>query len=86
MYLKENQNLTEMYLNYNNLSARAGIAIWKALYKNTAIKIMDLSHNSIASDECVQHIVKAITRPYNELLHIDISYNKFNQRQGVIIK
>lgn len=67
----------ELYLGYNNLNASAGNTIWKAMYKNTSVKILDLSHNNIASLECAVSIAKAIARPYNELLHLDLSYNKF---------
>lgn len=48
------------------------------MYKNTSIKILDLSHNNIASLDCATSIGKAIARPYNELLHVDLSYNKFS--------
>lgn len=47
------------------------------MYKNTSVKIIDLSHNNISSLECAISISKAISRPYNELVHVDLSYNRF---------
>ncbi|CAK65071.1 unnamed protein product (macronuclear) [Paramecium tetraurelia] len=83
--LKQTQRLLELYLGYNFLNGSAGTIIWKAMYKNTSIKILDLSHNTIASLECAQSINKAISRPYNELLHVDLSYNKFTSPQAQLI-
>ncbi|CAD8157226.1 unnamed protein product [Paramecium octaurelia] len=84
-FLKQSQRLLELYLGFNNLQINGSIQIWKAMYKNTSIKILDMSHNAIASLECAQAIAKALSRPYNELVHIDIRYNKFNQQQSQII-
>ncbi|CAD8112195.1 unnamed protein product [Paramecium sonneborni] len=83
--LKQTQRLLELYLGYNYLNASAGTTIWKAMYKNTSVKILDLSHNNIASLECAQSINKAVSRPYNELLHVDLSFNKFTYPQAQII-
>ncbi|CAD8078083.1 unnamed protein product [Paramecium primaurelia] len=84
-FLKQSQRLLELYLGFNNLQINGSIQIWKAMYKNTSIKIFDMSHNAIASLECAQAIAKALSRSYNELVHIDIRYNKFNQQQSLII-
>ncbi|CAD8117348.1 unnamed protein product [Paramecium sonneborni] len=83
--LKQTQRLLELYLGYNHLNSSAGNTIWKAMYKNTSIKILDLSHNNIASLDSATSIAKAIARPYNELLHVDLSYNKFTYLQAQII-
>ncbi|CAD8166448.1 unnamed protein product [Paramecium pentaurelia] len=83
--LKQTQRLLELYLGYNNLNSSAGNVIWKAMYKNTSVKILDLSHNNIASLDCAVSIAKAIARPYNELLHVDLSYNKFTYPQAQLI-
>ncbi|CAD8109684.1 unnamed protein product [Paramecium primaurelia] len=83
--LKQTQRLLEFYLGYNYFNASAGTTIWKAMYKNTSVKILDLSHNNIASVECAQSINKAVSRPYNELLHVDLSFNKFTYPQAQII-
>ncbi|CAD8097939.1 unnamed protein product [Paramecium sonneborni] len=84
-FLKQSQRLLELYLGFNNLQINGSIQIWKAMYKNTSIKILDMSHNAIASLECAQAIAKALSRPYNELVHIDLRYNKFNQQQSQVI-
>lgn len=76
--LKQTQRLIELYIGFNHFTANGGLQIWKSMYKNTSIKILDMSHNAIASLECAQAIAKAVSRPYNELLHLDLSYNKFN--------
>lgn len=55
------------------------------MYKNTSVKILDMSHNNIASLECANSVAKAIARPYNELLHVDLSYNKFTYLQAQVI-
>ncbi|CAD8094383.1 unnamed protein product [Paramecium sonneborni] len=78
--LKQSQRLFELYLGFNNLQINGGIQIWKAMYKNT-----NMSHNAMTSLECAQAIAKALSRSYNELVHIDLRYNKFNQQQSQII-
>ncbi|CAD8069790.1 unnamed protein product [Paramecium sonneborni] len=85
-YIKKTQVLFELYLHFNSINSNGGINIWKALFKNSSVKVFDISYNRTASLECAQQMAKVIIKQYPELMHIDISYNNFNEEQSIEIK
>ncbi|CAD8122767.1 unnamed protein product [Paramecium sonneborni] len=78
-YLKKSNMLFELYLHFNSISSKGGLMIWKALYKNSSVKVFDISYNHTSSFECAQQMAKVIAKPYPELMHIDISHNGFDE-------
>ncbi|CAD8120300.1 unnamed protein product [Paramecium sonneborni] len=84
-YLKKSNVLFELYLHFNSISSKGGINIWKALYKNSSVKVFDISYNRTASFECAQQMAKVIAKPYPELMHIDVSHNGFDEPSSVEI-
>ncbi|CAD8064944.1 unnamed protein product [Paramecium sonneborni] len=85
-YIKKTQVLFELYLHFNSINSVGAVNIWKALYKNSSIKVFDISYNRTASLECSQQMAKVIIKQYPELMHIDISYNGYNEEQSIEIK
>ena len=53
-YLKKSNVLFELYLHFNSINSKGGIIVWKALYKNSSVKVFDISYNRTASFECAQ--------------------------------
>ena len=51
-YLKKTQVLFELYLHFNSINSVGAVNIWKALYKNSSVKVFDISYNRTASLEC----------------------------------
>lgn len=48
---------------------------FKALNKNSNLKVLDLSFNRLA---CSEDIANMIGKPHPELYHLDISYNRLS--------
>ncbi|KAM3131808.1 hypothetical protein pb186bvf_016058 [Paramecium bursaria] len=85
-YVKKAQNLQELYLQYNLISGRGGVNLFKGLIKNTTLKVLDLSFNHLGeSSDCTSNICRIIQRPLQELVHIDLSHNKFTQNEIIQI-
>lgn len=42
----------ELYLHFNSINSKGGLNIWKALYKNSSVKVFDISYNRTGSFEC----------------------------------
>lgn len=51
-YLKKSNMIFEFYLHFNSINSKGGLNIWKALYKNSSVKVFDISYNRTASFEC----------------------------------
>ncbi|KRX01621.1 hypothetical protein PPERSA_00328 [Pseudocohnilembus persalinus] len=91
--LNEHPVLEELYMAWNNLRAPSGAAIFSALQENksTSLKVLDLSCNNLGlncglnmENGCAQQISDCFQKN-DELVHVDISYNRFNTSQAEII-
>ncbi|CAD8208269.1 unnamed protein product [Paramecium pentaurelia] len=78
-YLKKSNMIFELYLHFNTINSKGGLNIWKSLYKNSSVKVFDISYNRTGSFECAQQMAKVIAKPYPELMHIDVSHNGFDE-------
>jgi hypothetical protein len=56
---------------------------FKALTKNTTLKVLDLSFNRL---NCAVDISVMLGKPHPELVHMDLSYNRLSATELQIIQ
>lgn len=82
--LKENDTLEELYLHYNKIQGDGAQNIFAALIKNTYLKVLDLSWNSLgASEKGLANAFFELFSKNNELVHCDFSYNNISYETTV---
>ncbi|CAD8172454.1 unnamed protein product [Paramecium pentaurelia] len=88
-FIIKNQSLQVISLNWNQLGPIAGLFIAKGLNYNKSIKVVDLSYNKIGQSdnnyECIKEWCSLLSNTYTELIHLDLSYNQFNEKQLQLI-
>ncbi|CAD8094832.1 unnamed protein product [Paramecium sonneborni] len=88
-FIIKNQSLQVLSLNWNQLGPVAGLFIAKGLNSNKSIRVVDLSYNKIGqsdnNSECMKEWCSLLSNTYTELIHLDISYNQFNEKQLQLI-
>lgn len=51
LVLAKNKNLQELYLHWNCIRSKGGGIIFRELYKNDTLKVLDISFNSLGSSQ-----------------------------------
>ncbi|KAM3145067.1 hypothetical protein pb186bvf_002742 [Paramecium bursaria] len=78
-YIRQTQNLQELYQSYNRIRRNR-------LIKNQSLKVLDLSYNSLGRNLlCTQSLCELIKKPNLEILHYDLSHNNFSEAEVNLI-
>jgi len=86
--LRKTNSLTELYLHYNQINSLGGAHLFNALYKNTTLKVLDISYNCLGArsltdvSDSVVAMSKVISKPHPELVHLDVSHNNFSDQDA----
>ncbi len=82
--LSENDTLEELYLHYNKIQGDGSVTLFNALVKNTYLKVLDLSWNSLGANEkgLAESFFNLFSKN-NDLVHCDFSYNNINYETTV---
>lgn len=74
--LKMNDALTVLFINWNLILNKGGLAICKAVERNNKLQVFDISFNNIGSktDMSVAEAFKTLFLNNHNLIHIDISH------------
>jgi len=73
-----------LQISWNQLGPSCGTMIAKGLLQNRCLKVLDLSYNKLGQHEqsqCVDMWSEAILNPAVTLIHLDLSFNQFNENQ-----
>lgn len=89
-FLLNRSHINELYLGWNYFKADSGTIIAQTLLENESLKVIDLSYNSIGvsdSQNCPKMFAKLFQNNsnYSEIVHIDLSYNQFDQTAASIL-
>ncbi|CAD8161725.1 unnamed protein product [Paramecium octaurelia] len=88
-FIMKNQSIQVLSLNWNQLGPVVGLSIAKGLNYNKSIRVVDLSYNKIGQGdnnyECIKEWCSLLSNTYTELIHLDLSYNQFNEKQLQLI-
>ncbi|CAD8178786.1 unnamed protein product [Paramecium pentaurelia] len=88
-FIMKNQSIQVLSLNWNQLGPIVGVSIAKGLNYNKSIRVVDLSYNKIGQSdnnyECIKEWCSLLSNTYTELIHLDLSYNQFNEKQLQLI-
>ncbi|KAL4496016.1 hypothetical protein ABPG72_015438 [Tetrahymena utriculariae] len=88
LFLKESQEINELYLHWNKFSSQGGIAIAKGLEQNISLQVLDMSYNGLGNPTGVKSglkIVKSCSHQFGQIKHLDLSFNMFTKEETVEI-
>ncbi|KAL4468589.1 hypothetical protein ABPG74_005092 [Tetrahymena malaccensis] len=88
LFLKESQEINELYLHWNKFSSQGGIAIAKGLEQNISLQVLDMSYNGLGNPKGVKSglkIIKSCSHQFGQIKHLDLSFNMLTKEETVEI-
>ncbi|EAR90532.2 hypothetical protein TTHERM_00120780 (macronuclear) [Tetrahymena thermophila SB210] len=88
LFLRESQEINELYLHWNKFSSQGGIAIAKGLEKNISLQVLDMSYNGLGNPKGVKSglkIIKSCSHQFGQIKHLDLSFNMLTKEETVEI-